>query len=47
MIPTATSIDSASSLSKNPFFCDSWRNLMMEAARLRVMGFVLPLMMEA
>ena len=46
MIPVATSMDSASSLSSVPFFCESWRNLTMEAASRRVVGLVLPLMMD-
>jgi len=43
MIPVATSMDSASSLSSVPFFCESCRNLTIEAARRRVVGFVFPL----
>ena len=45
MMLVATSMDSASSLSSVPFFCESCRNLTMEAARRRVVGFVFPLIL--
>lgn len=44
IIPVATSIESASSASRVPFFWDSCKNSTMDAARRRTVGFDLPLM---